>query len=121
NGFVGEFLVLNGTLSSEVIPQNAFVIFATIGVILAAVYMLWLYQRLMFGPIKHEKNEKLIDLNAREVGILVPLIILMIWIGIRPVDFTRYSEVQVKELLQSAQQKRVAVQQSVTNDELPEW
>ena len=121
NGFVGEFLVLNGTFSSEILPQNAFAIFATIGVILAAVYMLWLYQRLMFGPIKHKRNEKLVDLNAREVGILVPLIILMVWIGIRPVDFTRYSEVQVEELLQSAHQKRVAVQQSVTTDELPEW
>src|SRR5699024_6847832 len=120
NGFVGEFLVLNGTFSSEILPQNAFAIFATIGVILAAVYMLWLYQRLMFGPIKHKRNEKLVDLNAREVGILVPLIILMVWIGIRPVDFTRYSEVQVEELLQSAQQKRVAVQQSVTTDALPE-
>lgn len=121
NGFVGEFLVLNGTFSSNVLPQNAFAVFATIGVILAAVYMLWLYQRLMFGPVKHEKNEKLIDLNAREIGILVPLVVLMVWIGIRPVDFTKYSEAQVNELIEQSQEKRIAVQQSAHPEELPGW
>src|SRR5699024_10678499 len=122
NGFVGEFLVLNGTFISEVLPQNAFAIFATIGVILAAVYMLWLYQRLMFGPIKHPKNEKLIDLNAREIGILVPLVVLMVWIGIRPLDFTRYSEAQVSELLEASRDKKIAIKkQSAADGELPEW
>lgn len=121
NGFVGEFLILNGTFSSEILPQNAFVIFAALGVILAAVYMLWMYKRVMFGPIKHEENEKLIDLNAREIGLLVPLIIFMVWIGIRPVDFTQYSEAQVQELLQSSNEKRMAIQQSANSKELPGW
>lgn len=121
NGFIGEFLILNGAFNSEVIPQNAFAVFAALGVILAAAYMLWMYQRVMFGPIKHKVNEKLQDLNAREIGILVPLIILMFWIGVRPVDFTQYSEAQVNELLQASQEKRMAVKQSVTMKELPEW
>lgn len=121
NGFVGEFLVLNGTFSSSVLPQNAFAVFAAIGVILAAVYMLWLYQRLMFGPIKHESNKNLIDLDAREIGILVPLVVLMVWIGIRPVDFTQYSEVQVNEIIEQSEQKRIAVQQSTHPEELPGW
>src|SRR6056297_2735749 len=112
NGFIGEFLILNGTFISDVLPQNAFVVFAALGVILAAVYMLWMYQRVMFGPLKHEKNAKLVDLNAREIGLLVPLVIFMVWIGIRPTDFTQYSEVQVQELLESSNEKRMAIQQS---------
>jgi len=121
NGFIGEFLILNGAFSSEIIPQNAFVVFGALGVILAAVYMLWMYQRVMFGPLKHEKNSKLIDLNAREIGLLVPLVIFMVWIGIRPVDFTKYSEAQVQELLQSSNEKRMAIRQSTTQEELPGW
>jgi NADH-quinone oxidoreductase subunit M len=121
NGFVGEFLILNGTFVSTVLPQNAFVVFAALGVILAAVYMLWMYQRVMFGPIKHEENKKLVDLNAREIGLLVPLVVFMIWIGIRPVDFTQYSEAQVQELLESSNEKRAAVLRAADEDELPEW
>lgn len=121
NGFIGEFLILNGAFNSEILPQNAFAVFAALGVILAAVYMLWMYQRVMFGPLKHKVNEKLQDLNAREIGILVPLVLFMVWIGIRPVDFTQYSEAQVNELLQSSSEKRIAIQQSTTAEELPEW
>lgn len=121
NGFIGEFLILNGTFHSEALPQNAYVIFAALGVILAAVYMLWMYQRVMFGPVKHKENEKLIDLNAREIGLLVPLVIFMIWIGIRPVDFLQYSENQISELLETSDQKRMAVKQSASPEELPGW
>lgn len=121
NGFIGEFLILNGTFNSEVLPQNAFAIFATTGVILAAVYMLWMYQRVMFGPIKHKVNESLSDLNAREIGLLVPLVIFMFWIGFRPVDFMQYSEVQVNELLETTNEKRMAVKHSANLQELPEW
>ena len=121
NGFVGEFLILNGAFQSEVLPQNVYTVLAALGVILAAAYMLWMYQRVMFGPITDDENEKLIDLNAREIGLLVPLIIFMVWIGIKPVDFTQYSEAQVQELLQSSNEKRMAIKQSATSKELPEW
>lgn len=121
NGFIGEFLILNGTFNSEVLTQNAFAVLAATGVILAAVYMLWMYQRVMFGPITNEENEKLIDLNGREIGLLVPLVIFMVWIGIRPVDFTQYSEVQIQELLESSEQKRIAVKQQAEAEDLPAW
>lgn len=121
NGFIGEFLILNGTLSSLAISSNAFAIFGTIGVILAAVYMLWLYQRVMFGPITNKINLKLSDINAREIGILVPLIILMFWIGIRPVAFTQYSEQMVQKLLTSSKQKRIAIKRSEKAQDLPQW
>lgn len=121
NGFIGEFLILNGSFISEVIPQNAFTVFAALGVILAAVYMLWMYKRVMFGPVTNEENTKLVDLNAREIGLLVPLVIFMFWIGIRPVDFMQYSEVQINELLESSKEKSIAVKQSASTEELPEW
>ncbi len=120
NGFIGEFLILNGTFSSEAL-SNVFPILATLGVILAAVYMLWLYQRVMFGPVKNEANKKLIDLNAREIGILVPLVILMFWIGVRPVAFTQYSEQMVDELLVSSEEKRIAIKQNEQAEPLPQW
>lgn len=121
NGFIGEFLILNGTFISEVIPQNAFTVFAALGVILAAVYMLWMYRRVMFGPVTNEENYKLTDLNVREIGILVPLVIFMFWIGIRPVDFLQYSEVQINELLETSKEKSIAIKQSASSEDLPEW
>ncbi len=121
NGFIGEFLILNGAFNSTVIPQNVFAVIAASGVILAAVYMLWMFQRVMFGPITNESNKNLVDLNAREIGILVPLVILMFWIGIRPVDFLQYSEQQVSEVIETSKEKSVAVRQAANPNELPAW
>ncbi len=121
NGFIGEFLILNGTFYSDMFNTEVFVILGASGVILAAVYMLWMYQRVMFGPIKHEVNKKLNDLNAREVGLLIPLVIFMVWIGIRPVDFTQYSEKQVNQLIQTSTEKRAAVIRQARQEKLPGW
>ncbi|MDR8390569.1 NADH-quinone oxidoreductase subunit M [Aliifodinibius sp. S!AR15-10] len=121
NGFIGEFLILNGSFHSEVLGSSVFTILAATGVILAAVYMLWMYQRVMFGPLKNEENEDLVDLNAREIGLLVPLVIFMVWIGIRPVDFIQYSEAQISQLIESSKDKSVAVKQNAIQEDLPEW
>lgn len=121
NGFVGEFLILMGSFNSEVLDNYAFAIFATTGVILAAVYMLWMFQRVMFGSLKHEENKSLVDLNAREVGLLVPLVIFMVWIGVRPVDYTRYSEVMVDKMINDSEEKRIAVLKKASPSELPQW
>lgn len=121
NGFIGEFLILNGSFFSELYANKVFAILAATGVILAAVYMLWMYQRVMFGPITNEKNNSLIDLNAREIGLLVPLVIFMVWIGIRPTDFTRYSEEWVEEFITMSEEKSVAVLQNADINELPDW
>lgn len=121
NGFVGEFMILNGSFGSVTLNSKLFTIFGATGVILAAVYMLWMYQRVMFGPIKHKVNETLKDLNAREVFLLVPLVLLMVWIGVRPVDFTKYSEKQVDQLLNNASQKRVTVLRDAGDKELSGW
>lgn len=121
NGFIGEFLILNGSFISGLYANQTFAVLAASGVILAAVYMLWMYQRVMLGPLKNEENKSLIDLNAREIGLLLPLVVFMIWIGVRPVDFTKYSEQQVTELIIQSTEKSTAVLENARTEELPSW
>jgi NADH-quinone oxidoreductase subunit M len=96
NGFVGEFLVLIGAFESEL---RWWTIIASSGVILSAVYMLWMFQRVMFGELDNPKNQKLSDLNAREIGIMVPLIIMIFVMGIYPKPFIDKMDPAVKKLV----------------------
>lgn len=121
NGFVGEFLILNGAFFSTLYANKVYAVLAALGVILAAVYMLWMYQRVMFGPITNKKNEALIDLNAREITLLVPLVIFMVWIGIRPADFTRYSEEWVENFIEMSSGKSETIAERALDQDLPDW
>jgi NADH-quinone oxidoreductase subunit M len=85
NGFVGEFLVLLGTFVTH--GRTWFGVIAATGVILAAVYMLWMVQRVFFGSIRHVENERLLDLSAREVVVLLPIVALVFVIGLFPKPF----------------------------------
>jgi NADH-quinone oxidoreductase subunit M len=105
NGFVGEFLILLGTF--KVYPWYA--IFAASGVIFAAVYMLWMFQRVMFGQVTNPKNLGLKDLSAREVVVLLPILIFVIWIGVYPNTFLRPMEPSVKHFIKQVENKRAAV------------
>jgi NADH-quinone oxidoreductase subunit M len=80
NGFVGEFMVLVGSFPT--LP--VYVIVAAVGVVLAAVYLLWAYERTFTGPLDKPENEKLTDLSAREVALLAPLVVLMVLLGLHP-------------------------------------
>ncbi len=80
NNFIGEFLTLRGAFEARVLWGAL----ATIGVILGAAYMLWLYQRVFFGPLTNPSNEKLKDLDKREAWQFAPLIVLIFWIGVYP-------------------------------------
>jgi len=80
NGFIGEFLILLGVFE---VNKVAAVLAAT-GVILGAVYMFWMYQRVFYGRISNPKNENLKDLNLRELAYLLPLVALVFWIGLYP-------------------------------------
>lgn len=93
NGFVGEFLILLGTWTSKAM-NNPWVMtmLAATGVIWAAVYMLWMLQRVLFGKITNPKNKLLPDLNARELGLLIPLLILMLVMGVYPNYFLNKSK-----------------------------
>jgi len=83
NGFMGEFLILIGSFKT----QTVLTVFAASGVILAAVYMLWMYQRVMFGEVTHEENKTLKDLNIREWAYLLPMMLFVFWIGVYPKTF----------------------------------
>ena len=96
NGFVGEFLVLIGAFESEL---RWWTVVASSGVILSAVYMLWMFQRVMFGELDNPKNQKLLDLNAREIGIMVPLIIMIFVMGIYPKPFIDKMDPAIKKLV----------------------
>lgn len=88
NGFVGEFLILLGMWSSAAVNNPyIFTMLAGTGVIWAAVYMLWMLQRVLFGKVTNPKNKNLKDLNPRELGLLVPLLILMLVMGVYPKPF----------------------------------
>ena len=96
NGFVGEFLILVGTF----LVHPWWAVLATSGVVLAAAYMLWMFRRVMFGPVDNEENRKLIDLNFRERFVLVSIVIPIIWIGVYPDPFLRRIEPSVSKLIQ---------------------
>lgn len=95
NGFVGEFLVLLGAFAAN----KWYGVLATTGVILAACYMLWMFQRVMFGVVKHKENEDLKDLNLREWITVLPLLILIFWMGIYPKPFLDTMDASLKNVL----------------------
>jgi NADH-quinone oxidoreductase subunit M len=102
NGFVGEFSILQGTFMQNMIaghPGYVWAAWAVPGVILAAAYLLWLYQRVFFGTVTNPKNEKLHDLTPREVATFVPLLIMAFWIGLFPKPFFQILEQPVNNLV----------------------
>jgi NADH-quinone oxidoreductase subunit M len=101
NGFVGEFLILVGAFQ-----RNAWLAaVATSGIIFAAVYLLWMYQRVIFGEVTHEENRRLRDLTPREWAVLVPVVALIVWIGVYPAAFTGKTEATVEALIMQVEAK----------------
>ena len=96
NGFVGEFLILIGAFRVSWVWGA----FAVTGIVLGAAYMLWLYQRTMFGEITKDANKTLPDLDAREMATLIPIIVFCFWIGLYPVPFLRAMETSVANTIQ---------------------
>jgi NADH-quinone oxidoreductase subunit M len=104
NGFVGEFLVLVGAFQRD--PVLAAL--ATTGIIFAAVYLLWMCQRVLFGAVTHEENRGLRDLTPREWAVVTPLLLLIVWIGVHPVTFTGKTEATIEALLAEVGRKVTA-------------
>ncbi|PKK82192.1 MAG: NADH-quinone oxidoreductase subunit M [candidate division Zixibacteria bacterium HGW-Zixibacteria-1] len=102
NGFVGEFLILLGTFGAN----KVYAILAATGVILAACYMLWMLQRVIFGKLENPENENLKDLDGREKLVLIPLVILIFWIGIYPKPFLNRIEPAVNDILSRVEKAR---------------
>ena len=103
NGFVGEFLVLLGAFEGGL---RVFAVVATFGVILAAVYMLWMFQRVMMGKVTNPKNENLKDLSVRELAIMLPLILFIFWIGVYPNTFLAKMNPSVENLVKQVKDKQ---------------
>ncbi|MFO8058367.1 MAG: NADH-quinone oxidoreductase subunit M [bacterium] len=100
NGFVGEFLILVGTYTAEHPYAKLFAVLAATGVIFAACYMLWMYQRVMFGPLDKKENQELEDVNGREALYLVILLVFIVWIGVYPKTFLSKSEATVDHYIE---------------------
>src|SRR6202046_2665497 len=95
NGFIGEYSILYGTF----MENWRWTAWAVPGVVLAAAYLLWLYQRVFFGTVTNPKNEKLHDLTPREVATFVPLLIMAFWIGLYPKPFFQILEQPVSHTI----------------------
>jgi len=109
NGFVGEFTILQGTF----LENWKWAAWAVPGVVLAAAYLLWLYQRVFFGTVTNPKNEKLHDLTPREVLTFVPLLIMAFWIGLYPKPFFQILQQPVKQLVETVRPNYPGLRQAV--------
>lgn len=105
NGFVGEFLIMVGMWKSTILTVTASTnwnyiatMLAGTGVIFAAVYLLWMIQRVFFGKVTNEKNRSLTDLSWREIGLIAPLVFLMVYMGVYPKPILERSEGSVKAI-----------------------
>ena len=114
NGFIGEFTILQGTF----VENKAWAAWAVPGVVLAAAYLLWLYQRVYFGPVTNPKNEKLQDLTPREILTFAPLIAAALFIGLYPKPMFQILQKPVEQLVQTVRPNEskpvIATQPAVT-------
>ncbi len=101
NGFVGEFLIIVGSYHSRAL----YAALAAAGVVLAAVYLLWMYQRVFYGEITNEKNRTLPDCNLREKLILTIVVVVIVAMGIYPQPFLRRMDQSVASILQRVEKR----------------
>jgi NADH-quinone oxidoreductase subunit M len=100
NGFVGEFLILIGSFKSPILDNWWYTVFASSGVIFAAVYLLWMYQRVVFGEVTNPKLNGIADMNKREMIVLLPIFVFIVWIGIYPSTFLNVSKESAKKVIE---------------------
>ncbi len=113
NGFVGEFLILLGSFKAKAL----WAVLAASGVVLGAIYMLWMYQRVFFGPVRHPENEGLKDLNLREVVVFVPILAMIVVMGVYPKPFLSRIEPSVAKFVTVVTDKRMSLDSRKALDE----
>jgi NADH-quinone oxidoreductase subunit M len=101
NGFVGEFLILLGLFQTS----KLLAALATIGIVFAALYLLWMYQRVAFGPLTQDANRQIADLSPREWAVLLPVLVFIVWIGVHPTTFTGKTEASIQALIAQVEAK----------------
>jgi NADH-quinone oxidoreductase subunit M len=116
NGFVGEFTILQGAFTAN----WKWAAWAAPGVILAAAYLLWLYQRVFFGTVTNPKNEKLHDLTPREILTFAPLVICAFWIGLYPKPFFQILETPVNQIVMNVNRDRLVAPQPTPLASMPQ-
>jgi NADH-quinone oxidoreductase subunit M len=109
NGFVGEFTILVGAFGSTALASPWIAGTATLGVILAAVYLLHMFQKVFLGPVTNEENKTLKDLSIREIALLTPILVLIFWIGLYPKPFFALMAPAVEKLVTFLQAASVVV------------
>jgi NADH-quinone oxidoreductase subunit M len=114
NGFVGEFLILLGTFESSPVMAA----FAATGVILGAVYMLWMFQRVIFGPLDNPANQTLPDVNGRELAVMVPILVMIVIMGVYPRPFLSRMEPAVDAFVARIESARVAASDDAASHRL---
>lgn len=102
NGFIGEFLILTGAFTFNKFYASV----AIIGVLLGASYLLWTYQRIMFKELTNPENKKLLDLDKREIAVMLPMLLFIIWIGIYPKPFLTKMDATVNHLVTTVAEGR---------------
>jgi NADH-quinone oxidoreductase subunit M len=106
NGFVHEFLILVGTFQANV----WWGILAATGVVLGAIYMLWMFQRMFFGEVTNEKNASLKDLNPREIFVFIPLLVMIFWMGVYSKPFVSRMEPAVNQFVEQMKTYRTSME-----------
>ena len=105
NGFIGEFMILQGAFAAE----KVWAYWAVLGIVLGAAYLLWLYQRVFWGEVDRDENRNLVDLSRRELATLVPLVVLCFWIGLYPKPFLEFLEKPMTALAHKIQPQKFAL------------
>jgi NADH-quinone oxidoreductase subunit M len=113
NGFVGEFTILLGSYGSPVLGA-VFTLFATLGVILAAVYMLKMFQKVYMGELDKEENRNLPPLHWTEIAVLVPIVIAIIYIGVQPAPFFHTMDASVNQLVAHVGEAATTIASNIT-------
>ncbi|MGQ9805924.1 MAG: complex I subunit 4 family protein [Chlorobiales bacterium] len=103
NGFVGEFLILVGAFKSPILQNGTYAVLGAIGVILSAVYMLPMFQKVFLGELTSDDNRRVSDLNLRESVVAVVFVLLIVWIGIAPNSFLKLSEKSTASVIEKVQ------------------
>ena len=109
NGFVGEFTILLGAFGSTPIPHPWLALAATLGVILSAVYLLVMFEKVFLGPVTHAENLQLKEITTREILTLAPILVLIFWIGLYPKPFFTLINPTVSQLVMLVQSAAVAL------------
>lgn len=113
NGFIGEFLILLGSFYSPNLGTYWYAILSSTAVIFSAVYLLWLYQRVMLGPVEKDENRNLPDLSKIELASIIPILIFIFWIGVQPNTFLSKSELSIKKVKAQYENAKMIFQQQM--------